>query len=80
MPKFIADFFPNVANYWDIFLTALNATYQMFFIAGLITLLIGGAFTPIEVPAILRVNGIKKINKMINGTALNTFVMTSKIK
>lgn len=44
MPKFIADFFPNVANYWDIFLTALNATYQMFFIAGLITLLIGGAF------------------------------------
>ena len=36
MPKFIADFFPNVANYWDIFLTALNATYQMFFIAGLI--------------------------------------------
>lgn len=27
MPKFIADFFPNVANYWDIFLTALNATY-----------------------------------------------------
>ena len=44
MPKFIADFFPNVANYWDIFLTALNATYQMFFIAGLITLLIGGTF------------------------------------
>ena len=44
MPKFIADFFPNVANYWDIFLTALTATYQMFFIAGLITLLIGGAF------------------------------------
>ena len=41
MPKFIADFFPNVANYWDIFLTALTATYQMFFIAGLITLLIG---------------------------------------
>ena len=44
MPKFIADFFPNVANYWDIFLIALTATYQMFFIAGLITLLIGGAF------------------------------------
>ena len=44
MSKFIADFFPNVANYWDIFLTALTATYQMFFIAGLITLLIGGAF------------------------------------
>ena len=44
MPKFIVDFFPNVANYWDIFLTALTATYQMFFIAGLITLLIGGAF------------------------------------
>ena len=44
MPKFIADFFPNVANYWDIFKQALQATYQMFFIAGLITLLIGGAF------------------------------------
>ena len=44
MPKFLVDFFPNVANYWDIFLTALTATYQMFFIAGLITLLIGGAF------------------------------------
>ena len=43
MPKFIADFFPNVANYWDIFLIALTATYHMFFIAGLITLLIGGA-------------------------------------
>ncbi len=35
MPRFLVDFFPNVANYWDIFLTALNATYQMFFIAGL---------------------------------------------
>ena len=44
MPRFLVDFFPNVANYWDIFLTALTATYQMFFIAGLITLLIGGAF------------------------------------
>ena len=29
MPKFIADFFPNVANYWDIFLTALNGTYHI---------------------------------------------------
>ena len=33
MPRFLVDFFPNVANYWDIFLTALTATYQMFFIA-----------------------------------------------
>ena len=44
MPKFLSEFFPNVANYWDIFKQALQATYQMFFIAGLITLLIGGAF------------------------------------
>ena len=44
MPKFLIEIFPNVANYWDIFLTALQATYQMFFMAGLITLFIGGVF------------------------------------
>ena len=30
MPKFIVDFFPNVANYWDIFLTALTARIKCF--------------------------------------------------
>lgn len=63
MPKFIADFFPNVANYWDIFLTALNATYQMFFIAGLITLLIGGAFGISLI--VTKTDGIKP-NRMIH--------------
>lgn len=63
MPKFIADFFPNVANYWDIFLTALNATYQMFFIAGLITLLIGGAFGILLI--VTKTDGIKP-NRMIH--------------
>lgn len=63
MPKFIADFFPNVANYWDIFLTALNATYQMFFIAGLITLLIGGTFGILLI--VTKTDGIKP-NRMIH--------------
>ena len=44
MFKLISGFFPNVANYWDIFMQALQATYQMFFIAGILTLLIGGIF------------------------------------
>lgn len=63
MPKFIADFFPNVANYWDIFLTALNATYQIFFIAGLITLLIGGIFGISLI--VTKTDGIKP-NRMIH--------------
>ena len=63
MPKFIADFFPNVANYWDIFLTALNATYQMFFIAGLITLLIGGTFGISLI--VTKTNGIKS-NRVVH--------------
>ncbi len=36
--------FPNVVNYWDRFLDSMEATFQMFFIAGLITVLIGGCF------------------------------------
>lgn len=44
MPEPFASWFPNVANYWDIFLQALSATFQMFFIAGIFTLLIGGTF------------------------------------
>ncbi|MGM9941190.1 MAG: methionine ABC transporter permease [Bulleidia sp.] len=42
MPEPFATWFPNVANYWDIFLQALSATFQMFLIAGILTLLIGG--------------------------------------
>ncbi len=36
--------FPNVVNYWDRFIDSMEATFQMFFIAGLITVLIGGCF------------------------------------
>lgn len=36
--------FPNVVNYWDRFLDSMSATFQMFFIAGLITMFIGGCF------------------------------------
>lgn len=57
MPKFITEFFPNVANYWDIFMTALKATYQMFFIAGILTLLIGGIFGILLI--VTKVDGIK---------------------
>ena len=35
---------PNVYNYSDRFLESLSATFKMFFIAGLLTLLIGGIF------------------------------------
>lgn len=44
MTNVFAEFFPNVVSYWDIFLNALTATWQMFFIAGILTLLIGGVF------------------------------------
>jgi D-methionine transport system permease protein len=40
----IAKIAPNLANYSDRFLQALEATWQMFFIAGLLTLAIGGIF------------------------------------
>lgn len=42
MPEPFATWFPNAANYWDMFLESLEATLQMFFIAGILTLLIGG--------------------------------------
>jgi D-methionine transport system permease protein len=42
MPEPFATWFPNAANYWDMFLESLEATFQMFFIAGILTLLIGG--------------------------------------
>ncbi len=44
MPKFIADFFSKRYQLLGYIFNGLTATYQMFFIAGLITLLIGGAF------------------------------------
>ena len=44
MPEPFATWFPNVANYWSTFLESLAATFQMFFIAGILVILIGGAF------------------------------------
>lgn len=41
MPEFLTPYFPNLANYWDIFLESLKATWQMFVWAGLLTLVIG---------------------------------------
>ena len=35
--------FPNVVKYWNMFLESLQATFQMFFIAGIWILVIGGA-------------------------------------
>lgn len=44
MSNFIATYFPNLNNYWDIFCESLQATAQMFIIGGILTLLIGLAF------------------------------------
>lgn len=44
MPEFLIPFFPNLNNYWDIFLKSLESTWQMFIIAGLITFVIGLIF------------------------------------
>lgn len=41
MPEFLIPYFPNLNNYWEIFLDSLSATWQMFVIAGLLTFLIG---------------------------------------
>lgn len=57
MSDFIETFFPNVFNYWDIFITALKATYQMFFIAGILTLFIGGVFGILLI--VTKTDGIK---------------------
>lgn len=44
MPETLTAFFPNLANYWDIFLDSLNATIQMFLIGGAISFVIGLLF------------------------------------
>ncbi len=44
MAEFFHTYTPNVYNYRDIFLKCINATWQMFLIAGLLILLIGGTF------------------------------------
>ncbi len=54
---------PNFMNYSDRFFESLSATFQMFFIAGAITLLLGGLFGILLV--ITRPDGIKP-NKLIH--------------
>jgi D-methionine transport system permease protein len=44
MPEPFASWFPNVANYWNMFLDSLHATFQMFFFSGILTLIFGGLF------------------------------------
>ncbi|MBQ3578296.1 MAG: ABC transporter permease [Firmicutes bacterium] len=44
MSELFISMFPNAANYWDRFLESMEATFQMFFIAGLLTMVIGGTF------------------------------------
>lgn len=44
MAELIHAYAPNVYNYRDIFLKCINATWQMFIIAGLLILIIGGTF------------------------------------
>ncbi len=44
MPDYIAAFFPNLNNYWDTFCESLQATWQMFLLAGSLTLVIGLIF------------------------------------
>ncbi len=57
MNEILNKLMPNVMNYMDRFVESLSATFQMFFIAGLITLLIGGCFGILLV--ITRPDGIK---------------------
>ncbi len=59
----MSNLFPNVVNYWDIFKQSLEATYQMFFISGILTLLIGGLFG-ISL-TVTKVDGIKP-NRLIH--------------
>lgn len=63
MPEPFATWFPNVASYWNIFLQSLDATFQMFFIAGLFTLVIGGTFGILLTTS--KVDGIKP-NRVIH--------------
>lgn len=49
--------FPNVVKYWNMFLESLQATFQMFFIAGIWVLLIGGTLGVLLV--VTRTDGIR---------------------
>ena len=63
MKELLYKLIPNFMNYSDRFLESLSATFQMFFIAGAITLLLGGLFGILLV--ITRPDGIKP-NKFIH--------------
>ena len=64
MSELIKNIAPNLANYFDRFLESLSATFQMFFIAGIITLFIGGCFGILLV--ITKPGGVKP-NRVIHG-------------
>ena len=44
MREFFGTFAPNLAAYWKQFTEAIKATFQMFFIAGIISFIIGFIF------------------------------------
>ena len=66
---------PNVANYSDRFMQALSATFQMFFIAGLLTLAIGGVFGILLV--VTKADGIKPSRAVHTALELVTNVFRS---
>ncbi len=63
MLSWLKSVFPNVVNYWDRFLESMSATFRMFFIAGLITMFIGGCFGILLI--VTRPGGIKP-NKAVH--------------
>ena len=71
----LAKIAPNVANYSDRFMQALSATFQMFFIAGLLTLAIGGVFGILLV--VTKADGIKPSRAVHTALELVTNVFRS---
>ena len=63
MKNLFQSLFPNVVKYENMFIDSLKATAQMFIIAGVLTLIIGGTFGIILI--ITKPDGIKP-NKAVH--------------
>lgn len=73
MKDFVGTFAPNLADYWKQFIEAIVATFQMFFIAGSIALIIGffiGVLLTVTKPGGIKEN---KLVYRITDTITNIF-------
>lgn len=73
MKDFFGGFAPNLVAYWKQFIEALTATFQMFFLAGILAFIIGFVFG--IVLTVTKPGGIKE-NKLvyrITDTVINIF-------